>query len=156
MAPRGIGTTGRFEGASPMKTLPPVAAILAVGVSLAMTAGAEGERALSIRAVMHKQYTVKKAPFLLIKAELGSDSPDWEKVREASRTFAALGATLGQREPNWGELDSWKKFTDLHVADASALERAAVSEDRGAALATHGRLAAACKACHAAHRSDGR
>jgi cytochrome c556 len=139
-----------------MKKVVPIATCLAVASALSMTVGAEGERALSIRAVMHKQYTVKKAPFVLIKTELGTDTPDWSKVREATRTFATLGAILKQREPNWGEPESWAKFTDLHVGDAMAMDRAASDEDRQAALAAHGRLAAACKACHAAHRSGGR
>jgi cytochrome c556 len=142
-----------------MKNILHVAASLTVAAafaSLSVPVGAQGERGPSIRAVMHKQYTVKKAPFVLIKAELGSDAPDWEKVREATRSFSALAAILEHREPKWGDQASWKKFTDIHIGDAKAMDLAAEARDQPALRSVHGRLAAACKACHDVHRYNGR
>jgi cytochrome c556 len=134
------------------------AGLLLVGLPslLAVTAGAEGERKLSIRAVMHKQYTVSRAPFVVIKKELDSEAPDWGKVREATQTFVSLAALLERNEPKWGEKESWKRFTDLHFGDARAMEDAAEARDKEAVKAVHRRLATACKACHDAHRYQGR
>src|ERR1700733_4472087 len=94
-------------------------------VALAVTAGAETERTLSIRAVMHKQYRVTRAPVLVIKKELGAAAPDWDTVPPAAQEFVALAQVLPKNEPKWGESASWTRFTTLHIDDAKELERAA-------------------------------
>jgi hypothetical protein len=141
-----------------MKRILSGARLLVVGLPalLAVTAVAEGERKPSIRAVMHKEYTVSRAPFLVIKKELDSETPDWEKVRESARTFVTLAAALERNDPGDGDKESWKKLTELHLGDAKAMEDAAEARDKDAALVVHRRMAAACKACHAAHRLRGR
>jgi cytochrome c556 len=141
-----------------MKRVMAGARLLVVGLPalLAVTAGAEGERKLSIRAVMHKEYTVSRAPFLVIKKELDSEATDWEKVREAAGTFVTLAAALEKNDPGDGDKASWKKFTELHTGDVRAMGDAAEARDKDAARAVHRRLAAACNACHDAHRSRGR
>jgi cytochrome c556 len=137
-----------------MKRIVQGAGLLGVGVAamLAVTARAEEERTLSIRAVMHKQYTASSAPFLRIKKELDSEAPDWGKVRDSARTFVALAEVLQKNEPKWGSKESWKTFTDRHYADAKALDAAAEARGTEKVRAIHRRLAAACKACHDAHR----
>jgi cytochrome c556 len=141
-----------------MKASTTIAAWLGVGLSAAFTVSvvAQSERKLSINAVMHKQYTVSKAPFVLIKKELAGEHPDWKKVRDASRSFATLARALEKNEPPWGEKASWKTFTDDHLGSAKALEDAAQARDKDAVMAVHRKLAASCKACHAAHRYRGR
>src|SRR4051794_31253973 len=89
--------------------------VLGVPMVLAVAGGAEPERTLSIRAIMHKQYTVTRAPFVLIKKELDSGTPDWEKVQELAGNFVNLAAGLEKNEPKWGDMESWKRFTDLHM-----------------------------------------
>jgi hypothetical protein len=128
--------------------------LLAAGL-LAMRAGtlaADGERTPSIRAVMHKQYRVTRAPFKLIQQELDSPMPDWDKVAEAAREFVALAAYLDKNEPKWGEKVSWQQFTALHMQEAKAMERAADERDRAALGAVHRRIETACDSCHDAHR----
>jgi cytochrome c556 len=132
-----------------------VAALLTVG-GPALLALAEGERALSIRAVMHKQYRVSRAPFVRIEKELQSGSPDWEKVRQATRDFMSLAAMLEGKEPNWGEMESWKALIGRHLGDARAMDDAAGARDAEALRAAHRRVSESCKACHGAHRSGGR
>jgi cytochrome c556 len=136
-----------------MKELTTRAVVLSLLALLTVAAGADTERIPSIRAVMHKQYRVTRAPFLTIKKELGAAAPDWEKVGEAARDFAVLAAALEKNEPKWGEKDSWKRFTTLHVGDAKAMEDAAARHDRAALEGVHRRLETACKACHDAHRT---
>jgi hypothetical protein len=116
------------------------------------TLAAEGERTPSIRAVMHKQYRVTRAPFKLIKNELDSPMPDWAKIAEAARDFVALGTYLDKNEPKWGEKASWQQFTALHMKEAKEMERAADEHDRAALSAVHRRIETACDACHDAHR----
>jgi cytochrome c556 len=120
---------------------------------LAVALGADTKRTPSIRAVMQKQYRVTRAPFLLIKKELDSTAPDWEKLGEAAREFAALAAVLPKNEPKWGDQASWTRFTTLHIDDAKELERAAGERDREVVQTVHRRLETACKACHDAHRT---
>jgi hypothetical protein len=138
-----------------MKRVRAGAALLMVGIA-ALSAGADRERKLSIRAVMHKQYTVSNSPFVRIKKKLNSTTPDWEKVREATRIFASLAVDLQKSEPRWGERESWARFTGLHFGDAKAMDDAAEARDQGAVLVAHQRLAASCTACHNAHRYRGR
>ena len=73
---------------------------------------------LSINAVMHKEYTVSRAPFKQIKKELDRSDPDWEKVKGLTRTFVSLATALQKNEPTWGEKDSWTTFTKQHLDDA--------------------------------------
>src|SRR5689334_22346677 len=107
-----------------MKRVMAGAGLLLVAIG-ALDAGGDRERTLSIRAVMHKQYTVSNAPFVRIKKEVSAAAPDWEKVREATRKFASLAVALTKSEPRWGERDSWAKFTGLHTGDAKAMDDAA-------------------------------
>jgi cytochrome c556 len=122
-------------------------------LALAVAPAAETERVPSIRAIMHKQYDVTRAPFRVIKKELDALAPDWQKVEEAARDFAALAVVLPKNEPKWGEKASWMRFTTLHIDNAKELERAAGAHDRDAVRSVHRRLETACKACHDAHRT---
>lgn len=123
-----------------------------IGAILGAAAGVEGERVPSIRALMHKQYTVSNAPFDRIEEELEAEAPDWAKVREASKTFLDLAATLEKNTPRRGDEASWKRFTGRQYGDAKAMVDAAEARDEGAILAAHRRLAKACQACHDAHK----
>jgi cytochrome c556 len=136
-----------------MKELVKRVVVLAPLALLAAALGADTERTPSIRAVMHKQYRVTRAPFLTIKKELESTTPDWDKVGEAARDFSVLAAALPKNEPKWGDQASWTRFTTLHIDDAKELQRAAGARDREALQTVHRRLETACKACHDAHRT---
>jgi cytochrome c556 len=131
----------------------PAAGLLGV---VALALAADGERTPSIRAVMHKQYRVTRAPFKLIQQELDLAAPDWEKVAEAAHDFVALAAYLEKNEPKWGDMTSWKEFTALHMKTAKELEDAAAQHDRAALRAAHRRIETACDACHDAHRKPRR
>jgi hypothetical protein len=127
--------------------------MLPVLATLAIASAVEAERTPSIRAVMHKQYRVTRAPFVLIKKELASDAPDWDRIGEASRDFTLLAASLEKNEPKWGDEASWLQFTEQHLQDARAMEDAAKARDRAALLVVHRRIETACKGCHDAHRT---
>src|SRR5262245_56654425 len=134
---------------------PRPAARLLFGLLLppAALAAADGPRIPSIMAVMHKQNTVSRAPFKVVKKEMEARSPDWEAVREAGAKFGGLAAALAKNEPPEGSPESWRRSVDRHLADAKALEVAAASRDPAALRAAHQRIAESCTACHRAHRS---
>jgi cytochrome c556 len=129
--------------------------VTVIAATLAVALGADAARKLSTSAVMHKQYTVSNAPFVRIKKELNSETPDWAKVQEASRRFLALAESLEKNEPKWGDSASWKKQTSRHVDDAKAIENASGARDRDAVLAAQKRVSASCKGCHDTHRDRG-
>jgi cytochrome c556 len=104
---------------------------------------------------MHKQYSVTKAPFVVIKKEMAAVEPDWPKVREATQKFLTLAVALEKNEPTIGEKSSWKTFIAAHMADAKAMDKAAETHDKATIVAAHRRLTAACTACHKAHRYRG-
>ena len=69
---------------------------------LAAFAADDGAPTPSIMAVMHKQYTVSRAPFKIIRSEIDARSPDWDKMRAASAKFVNLAAALAKNTPDEG------------------------------------------------------
>jgi cytochrome c556 len=135
------------------RILPKVSKVLFALPWIVVALAAGDEPTPSIRAVMHKQYTVFSAPFKIIGREIDAQSLDWEKARQAGEKFATLAATLDRTTPGQGNRDSWRLLIDRHLADARAMEDATRSRDLATLRAAHGRIAASCKTCHDAHRS---
>ena len=113
---------------------------------------ADGQATPSIRALMHRQYTVSRAPLKIIRAQIDAQAPDWEKVQQAGETFVALAETLAKKTPRHGSEESWRHFIDQHTADARAMVDAAKARDLAPLRAAHRRIAESCKTCHTAHR----
>lgn len=111
------------------------------------------DRTPSIRAVMHKQYTVSRAPFKLLKREMAAEAPDWEKLGSAAEAFGGLAARLADRTPPWGEQEDWDRRIARHLVDAEALGAAARGRDLPALRDAHRRIAESCNACHDEHRA---
>ncbi len=126
--------------------------MLALPLLVAVVAGADGTASPSIRALMHRQYTVSRAPFKTIRTQMDAQAPDWEKVQEAGEKFVALAETLAKNTPRHGGEDSWRHFLDRHMADGRAMADAAKARDPVPLRAAHRRIAASCKSCHEAHR----
>jgi hypothetical protein len=120
---------------------------------LLLALGAQDGRTPSIRAVMHKQYRVTRAPFAVIKKELNAPSPAWEKIDEAARDFTTLAAVLDKNDPKWGDRASWAQFTAAHVRNAGEMQAAAEARDRERLRRAQRTIETACKACHDAHRT---
>ena len=102
--------------------------------------------------MMHRQYTVSRAPFKTIRTQMDAQVPDWGKVQQAGEKFVALAETLKERTPRHGGEESWRHFLDEHMADAMAMADAAVARDPVPLRAAHRRIAESCKSCHDAHR----
>ena len=119
---------------------------------LAAMAADEGPGSPSIRALMHKQYTVSRAPFKVLRIESDAPAPDWGKMQQAGEKFSGLAAVLAKSKPRHGPEESWRNLIDQHVADAKAMAEAVKAHDLAALRTSHRRIAASCKACHEAHR----
>jgi cytochrome c556 len=119
---------------------------------LVACAGADGPALPSISALMHKQYTVYRAPFKIFKAESQAKAPDWAQLQEASTKFQNLATTLAKKTPNHGSDQSWRTLIDQHLADAKAIDDAIQARDVALLGAAQRRLANACTKCHNAHR----
>jgi cytochrome c556 len=139
-----------------MKPIEPATRIVpatALAATAAVAFAVAGEAPTpSIRAVMHRQYTVYSAPFKAIKREADAPSPDWEKVRQAAEKYAALEKLLVEQTPPEGSRESWRRRVEEQSADARSIEEAARSHDAKALRATQERITASCKGCHDAHR----
>jgi hypothetical protein len=91
----------------------------------------------------------------VIGKELESDPPPWDKVQPQAKRYAELAGALTKTEPMMGKKDSWQKHTKDFAQSATALEKAAQTKDRPAALAAHKELTEACAQCHQEHRGKG-
>ena len=119
---------------------------------LPLLVAADGPSSPSILAVMHKQYTVSRAPFKVIGKELAAPSPDWQTVRDAGDKFKELASFLGKKSPGRGSEESWRQLIGLNMADAEAMIEATKGHELAPLRDAHRRIAASCKACHDAHR----
>ncbi|MGE3819098.1 MAG: hypothetical protein AB7I30_06645 [Isosphaeraceae bacterium] len=136
-----------------MKALLAISILVVVSSRLvAVSAAADGERLPSILALMHRQYTVSRAPYKAIKAQSASESPDWSKVEAAGTTFKELATTLAKQSPRKGGMESWRGLIERHLEDARAVERAAQAHDLKALREAERRIAVSCAACHKVHR----
>lgn len=120
--------------------------------ALLALSGADGETTPSITALMHKQYTVSRAPFKVIGKEIESQAPDWDKVREAGERFTVLSAALAKKSPRRGDPESWQRLVGRNMSDARSIDEAARARDLAMLRSARERIAASCKACHDVHR----
>jgi hypothetical protein len=128
-------------------------ALAGASAAALMALAADEPRTHSISALMHRLFTVRKAPFKVVAAELEAATPDWEKVRRAGEQYATLTAELAQKVPRHGMKESWRRLVDRQAADARAVSAAAAAHDLAELRAAHRRIAASCKGCHGAHRA---
>jgi cytochrome c556 len=133
--------------------LRPTRLLHALPLLLASTLAAADVGSYSTLALMHRLFTVNRAPFKVIRAELDAEAPDWEKVRQAGERYNALAAALAKKTPRHGTPESWRRLIDQHTSDAGAMSAAARAQDLAALRAAHRRIATSCKACHDAHRA---
>ena len=123
-----------------------------VALSMVAFAGiAVAAEGLTAKDVMKKLNGGPKGALNVVKAEL-KGSPDWDKVTATSKEIVELTEALGKASPKKGDADSWAKHTGAWVTDAKALATAAGAHDTKAAKAAVGKLGAACKSCHTAHK----
>ena len=76
--------------------------LLTVPTLLAVGLGAEAQRTPSIRAVMHKQYRVTRAPFILIKKELDVDDAGLGEGWRGGQGFLGPGGGAGKERAQVG------------------------------------------------------
>src|SRR5262245_30207051 len=121
---------------------------LALGSALlTCTIAVASQRIPSISAVMHKQFTVSRSPFTIIKKEMEGRSPDWDKVQTEAVKFRELAALLEKNKPHSGTEDSWRESLAKLIEQADAMQAAAKSRDVDMLRSAHRKIAASCNAC---------
>lgn len=102
--------------------------------------------------VMTRLHKGENPPITAVKKNLQAEPPNWAEVQKLTHDFATLTASLSKNDPPKGDKASWMSLTKSYADSAKELDAAAVKKDKAAALAAHGKLAAACANCHKAHR----
>jgi hypothetical protein len=125
---------------------------LAVLIGLMASASADPEKTPSIKEVMGK---LNKGPDCIkstLTKELKAERPNWDQVQKQTREYVAGTETLEKAMPKKGDKESWTKLTKSYHDSAVALDTAAQSKDKGAAVAANNKLGTTCMSCHQAHR----
>ncbi len=105
-----------------------------------------------IHDLMQKLGSGPQALTTVIGQELQANPPAWDAIQPKTKEYVELASQLGKHEPPRGSKESWSKLTAAYAESAVALNKAAESKDRDAALAAHKVIAGSCTACHREHR----
>jgi cytochrome c556 len=128
------------------------AVLVAFIILVAAPAGAQDDKAPTIKEVMAKLHKGANAPLGQVKKDLQADKPDWKEVQKLTKDFVILGAALAKNDPPKGEKGSWERLAKSYFDDSKTMDDAATKEDKAGTLAAQGKLAGSCMACHKAHR----
>jgi hypothetical protein len=129
-----------------------VAAVLAAAVLATGPAGAQGDKAPTVKEIMGKAHKGPNSVIATLGKELRADDPDWADIQKHTKELVTLGSGLAKNEPPKGEKASWQKLTQGYVTTARDLDAAAQRKDKNAATAAHKKLTGSCTGCHNAHR----
>ena len=132
---------------------------LAGGVLLAVVvvltpAGAQDNKAPTIKQVMKKLNSGPNSMTATIGKELQDDPPIWDDIKKETQEYVKMADALGKNDPPKGEKDSWSKLSKDYAENAKALDEATQKKDKKAALAAHTKITNACKTCHMEHRKQ--
>jgi hypothetical protein len=130
---------------------------LAGGVLLAVVvvltpAGAQDNKAPTIKQVMKKLNSGPNSMTATIGKELQDDPPIWDDIKKETQEYVKMADALGKNDPPKGEKDSWSKLSKDYAENAKALDEATQKKDKKAALAAHKKITTSCMACHTEHR----
>jgi cytochrome c556 len=145
------------QGEQCMKSLACVVSVLAfvaVVESIRSPAGAQEDKAPTIKAIMKKMHSGDTSLRPTIAKALKAEAPDWEEIQKATKEFSKFADSLAKNPPPRGEKESWEKLTKEFVANAHAMDESAKKKDKEGAKVAHSKLGN-CKGCHDAHRKKG-
>lgn len=129
--------------------------LLAIALAISQPVGASSDDTIpTIEKVMETLHKGKNSPLLTVKAALKKGTPDWSKVKEATKLFATYGPALPQNAPPRGDKKSYEKLAKAYAAGALALDKAAGNEDLKGARAAFKKITSTCNACHEAHKPE--
>lgn len=116
------------------------------------TAQGEPEQLLPIKVICYRGCNRNSDSYVrIIGTQLARFEPDWREVEQNSRDLVRMGKLLAQHKPPRGDLESWRKLTDLYTARATLVVDAVEQRDKDTALKQL-RLVVNCRACHQAHK----
>jgi hypothetical protein len=129
-------------------------ALLAALVVLTGPAGAQGDKAPTIKDVMQRLHKGANPPIAMLKKQLQADQPDWDTIHRTTKDFVILGAALAKNTPPRGDKESWTRRAQDYFTTAKAMDEAAQKKDQKGALALRDKLAGSCMNCHQAHKKQ--
>jgi hypothetical protein len=124
-------------------------AALVVGVA---SASADPDKPPSIKEVMGKLNKGPDCVKSVLTKELKADPPNWQAIQKQSKEYVQGTEALEKATPKKGDKESWTKLTKAYHESAVALETAAQSKDKNAAVAANTKLGTSCMSCHREHR----
>ncbi|MDX2037280.1 MAG: cytochrome c [Isosphaeraceae bacterium] len=133
-----------------MKKLVGLASVFAVLVCSGFAVSAADDKATA-KDVM-KINKGPKAAFGVLKAQLGSASPEWEVIKKAAKTYGTEAAKLPHTEAPKGDQAGYEKLSKAFAASGKALADAAAKEDLDGVKAAAGKIGMSCMGCHKAHK----
>src|SRR4051812_32430243 len=110
-----------------MKRVVCTGGVLAAFIAAALIsgrAGAEDESA-TLKSVMGKLHKGANSPFIQLKTQLKSASPNWAEVQKETKQLVELGGSLSKFEPPRGEASGYKSLATNYYNNAKALDAAA-------------------------------
>jgi cytochrome c556 len=126
--------------------------IVAAGLASQRAGASSDENVPTIEKVMEVLHKGKNSPLGTVKAALKSSSPDWSKVKDATKLFATYAPALPKNDPPRGEKADFVKLAKAYASNAKALDEAARKEDLKGARAALKKISGSCAGCHMAHR----
>lgn len=130
----------------------PTGIVIILGLVMLATRPVDAQSGGSVKDIMSKLHKGENPPITAVKKGLQAEPPNWADVQKLTHDFAGLASSLSKNDPPKGDKSSWVSLTKAYADTAGELDKAAQKKDKGAALAAHGKLAAACANCHKTHR----
>jgi hypothetical protein len=113
--------------------------------------GTSGGGEKSIKSIMVKMHS-PKGVLQQVKADLDRPDTDWSAVQGLTKEYRDGAETVASQEPRKGDKESWNKLCGEYIANAKALDDAAIGKDKEKCKSAETKLQAGCRSCHAAHK----
>src|SRR5580704_14890771 len=125
-----------------------VSAVTAMLAATALTLSLSGADQPSIKEIMNKAHRKGDSLLGTIEDDLKQAQPNWDEVQADTKELVSLGAALGKATPRKGGKASWEQLTAAYLDTVKALDAAAQSKDKTAAVAAQQKLSHSCMSCH--------
>src|SRR5579862_3542313 len=110
------------------------------------------EKVPTIKQMMNDAHRCNTAYVKIVATEVKKPDPSWPLLEQKSRELVQIGKWLGQNTPPKGTAQSWERFTNSYVANASIMLEGALKHDKDMVLDKQKQLFTMCAQCHRAHR----
>ena len=124
-----------------------VLAAVAVGVAYLGSAAARDD-IKDVKGCMAFQNKVRGP----LGKQVKKDPVPWDEIQKETKEWVGVAETLGKQTPPKGTAESWKKQTDLYLANVKAVDAAAEKKDAAGVTKGLATIQASCGGCHGQHK----